>query len=246
MKTLIEILDMTPEGRAKLLKSTTTSAVNAKVTIAKILVAAAEKGDYGKGEMNTYAQRVTGIELRRELQGTYEAVNVLEGIRAGTVPLTEAQFEKCPDFGRVTISGLLSKHAAFVPEACEIILEGTDVTKRLKALKERIKEGETPNLKILPDPKESKGKKGTGDGEGSGIQTAGKADADTFTIPRDTVVLNHPGILERIIAEVKGAGTVEDCDAFLSMFSKLKSFAESRRETLEAESADSKKLVAAA
>jgi len=234
MKSLLEILDMTAEGRTKFLKTTVTTARNAKATIAKILVAAEEQGDFGPGEMNAYAQRITGIELRREIQGTYEAVNVLKGIRAGTVGLTETQFETCPDFGRVTISGLLSKEPGLVPAAVEIILSKEDVTNRLKELTGKGKKAkeETPKLAIV-----AKGGEGEAEGEPSGIQTASAPAADTFVIPHEDPVMNHAPLMDRLMAEVKNAATVADAKAYVGIFESLLSHAESRLETLEAEAA---------
>jgi hypothetical protein len=236
MKMLLEILDMTAEGRAKFLKTTVTTARNAKTTIAKILVAAEEKGDYGSGEMNTYAQRLTGVELRREIQGVYEAVNTLKGIRAGTVPMTEEQFEKCPDFGRVTISGLLSKAPGFVPEACAIIESGEDVTKRLKALRDAVN-GKKPKEEV-PKPetaKESSPEAEGPEGEASGFQTAPAADADTFVIPHKTPVVNCDPLMERLMREVKTAPTKADAALYIAAFAKLQAHAESRLEELEAQ-----------
>lgn len=243
MKMLIEILDMTAEGRARFLKTTVTSARNAKTTIAKILVAAEEKGDYGSGEMNAYAQRLTGVELRREIQGVYEAVNTLKGIRAGTVPLTEEQFETCPDFGRVTISGMLSKAPGFVPEACAIILSGEDVTKRLKCLRDIVNGKAKPEKKppVTPEKTEPTSPEAEGtEGEASGIQTAPAADADTFIIPHTTPVVNCDALMERLMREVKTAPTKADAALYIAAFAKLQAHAESRLEALEAEAKESK------
>lgn len=218
MKQLAELLELTANKRASLLKSAATSACNAKVMIAKLLVAARMKGDFDDGEMNAYAQRVTGIELRRELQGTYEAVNVLQAILDGECGLTEAEFESCPDFGRVTISGLLSKAPEKVAEAVEIIRSGTDVTKRLKELKGGKKK---PKAEETPEPeKESTTPPPVGRTE-TEIEIAEESAFDLIRLAKDECALSSNEIVGRILADIEGFESPEACDVYSTALSKL-------------------------
>lgn len=223
MKTIEEILGLTAESRVTLLKSTATSAKNAQRTIAKILVAGEEKADFGPGEMNAYAQKITGLELRREFQGTYEAVNVLKGIRSGSVPMTEADFDRVLGFALVIISGLLSKSPEKVATACEIAVSGKDVTQRLKALKSPSK------------PKGAGDSEQEGDGAAPEIHPTVES-SDTFVIPHDLPVLNHPELLQRLVSELRTCSG-EDAETYLTILGKLTAMADSRLEELTAPAA---------
>ena len=101
MKSVGEFKQLTPKERARNVKSYARKSMDSKKLLTKVLIAGEEIGDFGrgKGEMAAYAKSVTaypesidgetgvvtpafeGIDLRRDVQGTYEACNVLRGIR---------------------------------------------------------------------------------------------------------------------------------------------------------------------
>jgi hypothetical protein len=207
---MTEILEMSALKRCNLLSSTVSSARKAQKTVAKILVAASEKGDYAEGEMNAYSLKHTGVELRRELQGTYEHVNVLKAMRSNAIDFKEEEFDVIPSFAAIILSSLLAKSPEKVAAALEIIRSGVDVTKRLQALNK----GDKP----------AKG----GDGEGAGEGGEGDAppeiqtpdNADTFVIPHDVYVMNHDPILQRIVDEIDTAEP-EDLAVLATIFERL-------------------------
>ncbi len=244
MKTLLEFTKLTANQRANGLKTLVVKQATAKKEIAKILVAAEECGDFGKGkgEMNTYAVKITGVELRREAQGIYEYCNVMRAIRAKSISMTEAEFDsaKFGSFPLIMLSGFMGKSPEKVSEALEIIRSGLDVTKRLQALR-------GPSKKSAPEdpPVKVTGEKGESDTDSapSEIQTPAAA-GDTFFFPHADPVLNHPEFLSRLIGELKGAGTIADCDAYLVFFKDMAAHVESRFEALEAEAAQPAALAA--
>lgn len=103
--------------------------------VAKILIAAESAGVFGAGEMNSYAKRITGVDIREEFQGVYEAVNVLQGIRSKSVIATEDEFNTWGSFPVIELSSTMSKRPEKLPEALEIIRSKKDVTNRLRALR---------------------------------------------------------------------------------------------------------------
>lgn len=229
MKTIDQCLAMTRPARSAALLAQIGTLGNQQKAIAKLLFACEEKGDFAEGEsLNAFAQRVTGVELRRECQGVYEAVNVLRAMKAGKVVMTETQFDSIRGFAVTTISSLLARAKDKVADAVKIALSGDkDVVKQLKELA-----GKKKSAPASAPSNES------GDSEPADnvfIADFDEINAPTYIIPTSIVALNHEELLKRIVSEVKEAGSIEDCDAFLSMFDKLSAFAETRKETLEAE-----------
>ncbi len=237
IKSVIDFQSMTAGQRANGLKTLVTKASTAKKEIVKILVAAEIAGDFGKGkgEMNTYAMKITGVELRREAQGTYEACNVLRGILASTLAMTEAEFDSKTfgSFPLIMLSGFMGKSPEKVPAALEIIRSGLDVTKRLQELRSAGKE--------KPASKENS----ESPAPESPPETQTPSDSTTYIVPLDMPIMNHEEIMSDLMAELKGAATIEDCDTLIRNLNQLRALVESRREVLEMEAAKSKDLVAA-
>ena len=241
MKSVIQFKEMTAGDRAKNLKSLVTKQTTAKKEIAKILVAAEMQGDFGKGEMNSYAQQVTGVELRREAQGTYEFVNVIKGILSGELPMTEEEFDskQFGSFPLIMLSGFMSKSPEKVADALAIIRSGDDVTKRLKELR-------SPSKPKAEKEKSTKAA-GTETGE-SEIQTPATPKGDTYFVPEGTSILAVEEIQARILSDMRNAPDVKSCENYHEFFKGLVAHLHTRWETLEAESAapvESKELAAA-
>ncbi len=233
MKTIQAYSDMTRNARASALKGEVASFSKGQKTIAKILFAAESAGDFEPGEkLNAFAQRVTGCELRRECQGVYEAVNVLRGMKSGKVVLTETQFDEVRGFALVCISGLISKQPEKVAKAVQIALSGAkDSVAQLKELS-----GKAPK---------SPASKPAGDSaplENNEIfPDLSDLNVTTYQVPDSLVILNHPEILKRIVAEIQGAESADDCEAFLSIFGQLSAMASARKDSLETARAESAK-----
>lgn len=227
METTDNIKAWSADKRSKELKSAATAATNAKTKIAKVLVAAYEAGDFETGEMNSYAARVTGLELRREVQGVYEAVNVLEGIRAGQIDATEDEFDQWKDIARVALSGLLSKSPEKIPEALRIIRSGEGVTKQLKALRK-------PSARENPSPE--KGADTPRDDAGAADATPAPAEApaaedpapegesatavDVIEIPANLGTLSSQAVIDRLLEDIAAADEA-DCEVYASILGRL-------------------------
>lgn len=108
-----------------------------RIDAARFLVEAEEAGEYVTGEMNSYAQQVLGIELRREFQGIYQAACLLRLIRKGKLAVSEDEIEAWKSTPIQWISGIVSKQPEKVAEALEIVHSKHDVTNRLKELRAR-------------------------------------------------------------------------------------------------------------
>ncbi len=138
MKTVLEFTNLSPDERLDFISMQNIVAMGraAPKIVAKILFAAGEAGDYEKGEMNSYAQKATGIELRRGLQGTYEMVKVLRGMNQGLVPLSEQEFDIAPKFGLIKLSSIIANSPEKVSQACKIITSRKGVTNQIRHLAE--------------------------------------------------------------------------------------------------------------
>lgn len=230
MKSVVQFVQMTANQAATTLKSLCTRHATGKKEIVKLLVAREEAGDFGKGEMNTYAQRVTGMELRREIQGTYEAVNVMKGIRSGELPMTEEEFDskKFGSFPLIMLSGFMSKSPEKVIPALEIIRSGEDVTKRLKELRT------PPKPKAEKESKESKESAEAETGE-SEIQTPEAPKGDSYFVPEGTGILAVEAVQKRILEDMRNAPDVASCENYHEFLKGLVAHLHTRWEVLEAE-----------
>ena len=238
MKSIELFLNMTAKERETNLKSRVKKDDEVKKEIVKILVAAEEKGDFGKGEMNSYAQRVTGYELRREVQGVYEHCNVFRAIRSKEIAMTETDFDKAGKAGLIKLLSCLSSRKELVAEAVEIIKSGKEVTNRLAEL-----------MKKKAEPK-SKDSAESGAGESSGpevpeIQTPDAPEGTSFFVPKGTAILATPALVSAILAEIKGTKTGDECQAYFDLFKDLTSHVMSRWEVIEAEAQTPAELAAA-
>ena len=110
---------------------------NERIDAARFLLEAEEAGEIHAGGMNSYAQEVLGIELRRGFQGIYQAVNLLRLIRVGKLEATEEELETWDSTPIQWMSGIVSKQPKKVAEALGIIRSRRDVTNRLKELRSR-------------------------------------------------------------------------------------------------------------
>jgi hypothetical protein len=106
-----------------------------RIDAARFLVEAEDAGEYFTGEMNSYAQQVLGIELRRGFQGIYQAACLLRLIRNGKLAASEDEIESWGSTPIQWISGIVSKQPGKVAEALEIVRSRHDVTNRLKELR---------------------------------------------------------------------------------------------------------------
>jgi hypothetical protein len=233
IKSLEEFCQLDTSARIKGLRSLVVKQDTAKKEIAKILIAAEKRGDYGPGEMNSWCKDTVGIELRRAAQGTYEAANVMREIDSGKLAMTEAEFDQCPSYGLIVLSSLMKKTPEKVADALEIIRAGTDVTNKLRAL---IKGEKKPKVE---DSKES-GNSGSGEETGvSEIQTLPAPKGTSFFVPEGESVLNQPEIQARILEDLRNLATPQDCENMHEFLKSLIGQVHTRWEHLEAEAAKS-------
>lgn len=245
MKQVNEFKALSPKERAKNVVSFARKSMDSKKLLTKVLIAGEEIGDFGRGngQMAAYAKQVTsypestdeesgivtpafeGIDLRRDVQGTYEYANVLRGIREGKLAMSEVEFDSdvFGSNGLIQLSGFMSKSPEKVSEALEIIRSRNDVTNRLKALRDSGKE------KKEAESKES------GDGTETDVPEIQTPDSTTYVVPLEMAIMSHEELMADLMAEVKGAATIADCETYIRNFEQLRAMAESRREALEFE-----------
>jgi hypothetical protein len=232
--TVSDFAAMSANVAKKTLQTLASQVKTGEKKIIKLLVAREEKGDFGKGEMNSWSQEVTGLNLRDEIQGIYECCHVVRAMRAGSIDFTDTEFEEANKWGLMRLGTLIKKDdKAKIAEAIAIIRSGEKVTERIKALFPKGKgKGETD--------KEKSGKSGKGSGESKSdelpeIQTPpGK----TFFIPKGTAILQSKELLKAIMAEIKSAPDADSCEAYHELFKGLTAHVHSRWETLEAKAAE--------
>lgn len=230
MKSVIQFKEMNPNEAAKNLKSLCTRVKSGEFEIMKLLVAREEAGDFGKGEMNSYAQRVTGLELRREIQGVYEGCTVLRAIRAGDITLTESEFDKAKKYCLIKLASLIGKKdAEKITAAVEIIRSGKDVTSRIKALFPK-KEKPESKPKAEKEPKEPEKVI-----ELTEIESPESPKGDSYFVPEGTGILAVEEIQARILHDMRTAPYVASCENYHEFLKGLVAHLHTRWEVLEAE-----------
>lgn len=238
MKTVAQFKEIGASDRAKNLKSRTRKDDETKKEIAKILVAAEESGDFGKGEMNSWAMKIVGCELRREIQGTYDLVKVLQSSRASEIVFTEAEFDKTPKSALYSLARIIrKKDAGKIASALEIIRSGKDLTNRLKELEGKGKKPPAPPVE--PEvTKPGAGATGAGEGDSLNSGTPETPKGDTYFVPEGTAMLDNPEVQVRILADARNLPNGDSCANMLDFLAKLAAQTQTRWEHLEAEAAE--------
>lgn len=208
MKSIQELSDTTAAGRKTTLVNSAKAGRSAPIVIAKVLFVAGMKADYEEGGMNAYSQKATGLDIRRELQGTYERVNLLTAMHKKELDMTEIEFDECLNFAAIKLASLVKKgDTDKIAQAMAIIRSGENVTKDIKALcsppkKDKAEGEDKPQGQESPE-----------------LQTP-PADVDVFTIPHGEYVTNHRPLVDRILQEIKDAAP-EDLAVLETIYSKL-------------------------
>lgn len=236
MKTVAQFKEIGAADRAKNLKSRTRKDDETKKEIAKLIVAAEECGDFGKGEMNSWAMKIVGCELRREIQGTYDLVKVLQTIRSSEIVFTEEEFDKTPKSALYALARIIrKKDAAKVSSALEIIRSKIDVTNRLRELEGKGKKPAAPSVE--PESKESAGAPGAGETGSLNSDTPETPKGDTYFVPEGTAMLAIEEIQARILSDIRNLPDGDSCVNMLDFLAKLAAQTQTRWEHLEAEAA---------
>jgi hypothetical protein len=232
MKSIQELTESTAAGRKTTLVSAAKAGRSAPIVIAKVLFVAGLKGDFEDGGMNNYSQKVTGMDLRRELQGTYERVNLLTAMHKKEIDMTEEEFDTCLNFAAIKLASLVKKgDAGKIAEAMAIIRSGEDVTKRIKDL--------------CSPPKEKKSDDAPAEKEGAETPELQAGDSDVFVIPRGIFVTDHSPLMERLVGEIAGA-QAEDLTVLSNVFALIAQKIHERHNELAAAAKPAKGKVAEA
>lgn len=154
MKTYESLKALTTKQRANDLITCCETSVSRQKQVAKCLVAMVAAGDCKAREMSKYADKLTGMDIRREMQNVYELVRVFEAVIDGSIKITEEQFDSLDGAKLALLSPFLRKEElkAKLPEAVEAAKNGTAKDIRdLKPKAEKAKpESETPKGPEIP------------------------------------------------------------------------------------------------
>lgn len=95
MQTLAQIIALTSADRITTLKNQVQSHDCTRKVSAKFLLAMIKAGDCQSNEVNAYAKKHLGFDIRQEIQGVYQSLKVLESIINGEMPgVDEADFDR--------------------------------------------------------------------------------------------------------------------------------------------------------
>lgn len=95
MQTLQEIIALTSADRITNLRIQVQSHDCTRKTASKFLLAMIKAGDCAANEINAYSKKHLGFDIRKDVQGVYQSLKVLESIINGEMPgVDEADFDR--------------------------------------------------------------------------------------------------------------------------------------------------------
>lgn len=157
-----EIIAMSAADRITGLRETVTKHSSTIKTASKFLVAFTIAGDCQAFELNAFAKKHLGMDIRKEIQGIYQTVKVLGMIAANELGnVTEDQFDSIPWSANIELSRFLNPESElwFLREKAINAYAGHEPVKNLKKLIADAKQKpeapptnaqETPTTEIAP------------------------------------------------------------------------------------------------
>lgn len=154
---------MSAADRITGLRETVTKHASTIKTASKFLVAFTIAGDCNAFELNAFAKKHLGMDIRKEIQGIYQTVKVLSLIANNELgEVTEEQFDNIPWSANIELSRFLNPESElwFLREKAIIAYAGKEPVKNLKKLiadsKEKpepqVNAQEVPTTDIAPAP----------------------------------------------------------------------------------------------
>lgn len=154
MKSYASILAGTTDDRNRILIVSCETSASRQKEVAKALVAAVAAGDCKSGKFREHAQKVTGKDIRKNLQNVYELMAVFEAVLAGKIQITEEEFDNLDSSKLALLSPFLSKEELLplLEQAVEAVKTGT--AKDIRALKPSHEPKEPKAVKEMREAKE--------------------------------------------------------------------------------------------
>ena len=154
MKSYASILAGTTDDRNRILIVSCETSASRQKEVAKTLVAAVAAGDCKSGKFRQHAEKITGKDIRENLQNVYELMKVFEAVLAGKIQITEEEFDNLDSSKLALLSPFLSKPelAEKLDEAVEAVKTGT--AKDIRALKPSHEAKEPKAVKEMREAKE--------------------------------------------------------------------------------------------
>ena len=138
-----EIIAMSAADRITGLRETVTKHSSTIKVASKYLVAFTIAGDCATNELNAFAKKHPGMDIRKEIQGIYQTVKVLQLIATNMLgDVTEDQFDSIPWSANIELSRFLNPESElwFLRDKAINAYAGPEPVKNLKALIKSIKE----------------------------------------------------------------------------------------------------------
>lgn len=151
MTNYVTLLALTSDERSLELKTSYTSVATLNTSkgelqklAAKLLVSMAGAGDCKKGDYRKHAMKITGADIREEMQDIYGLIAVFDAVLADEIEITEEEFDSMEPSKLALLSPFLSKDELkpFLDEATEAAKTGT--AKDIRALKPKKEKDEEP------------------------------------------------------------------------------------------------------
>ncbi len=146
MQNYVTLLALTSDERSLELKTSYTSVATLNTSkgelqklAAKLLVSMAGAGDCKKGDYRKHAMKITGADIREEMQDIYGLIAVFDAVLADEIEITEEEFDSMESSKLALLSPFLSKDELkpFMDKATEAAKTGT--AKDIRALKPKPK-----------------------------------------------------------------------------------------------------------
>lgn len=119
---------------------------------AKLLVSMSAAGDCKKGDYRKHAMKITGADIREEMQDIYGLIAVFDAVLAGEIEITEEEFDSMESSKLALLSPFLSKDELkpFLDKATKAAKTGT--AKDIRGLKPKKDKDETEAAKPAAVP----------------------------------------------------------------------------------------------
>jgi hypothetical protein len=159
MKNYETLLALTSDERSSELKTSYTSVATLNTSkgelqklAAKLLVSMAGAGDCKKGAYRKHAMKITGADIREEMQDIYGLIAVFDAVLADEIGITEEEFDSMESSKLALLSPFLSKEELqpFLDEAVKAAKTGT--AKDIRDLKPKKDKDEPEATKPAPEP----------------------------------------------------------------------------------------------
>lgn len=223
-KNYAAILELTPQGRADFLIVSTGPVGDIKKPVVKTLAAMIDAGDCQQGKLRETALEITGKDIKKDFQSIYELLAVFQAVIAGSIGITEAEFDEMESSKLALLSPFLSKDELkpLLDQAVELAKNGT--AKDIRDLKPKGEPKESKAMKEMRERAEhAEGEAARAEERATRILESATIELPFYCtdISKGEAVLKSAQLCNRIKTDLKGAKQSGDLESLAFQTDKL-------------------------